>query len=302
MLKMIKWSYSGFLSYSFSDFLKSAWLLLVEKSKGGKVSNNFCWNSSAEIPYVTFQVVSKDFPVTSFWEHSCCVYVDPWAVPVYTHSIRSRRSDKQRRLIKVYIHTWCLILTGAGSNPVTHPDSCLQSSVVHFVVAVKSFPSAVALFSPFGVFPQRKQTNNRPFPLHFSWCWTSKGGSQRSWNILLEWYFESCSPRCFFLSHDEILGCCNNSACVCACVWKKTAHTESKDNSKLQLNDRLGALVFWIALFSFYSCFGGGLVGVKKAQMGHKASSLVSGELPSAQTKIAVIFCWQTLFNARVLF
>lgn len=131
----------------------------------------------------------------------------------------------------------------------------------------------------------------------------SKGGSQRSRNILLEWYFESSSPPLsFFLSRDGILGCCNNS--VCLCVRERKQLTQSKDNSKLQLNDRLGAPVFWIALFSFYSCLGGGLVKKKQktAQLGQKASSLVSGELLSAQTKIAVIFCWQTLFNVRVFF
>lgn len=92
----------------------------------------------------------------------------------------------------------------------------------------------------------------------------------------------------------------------CVCVWERKQLTQSKDNSKLQLNDRLGAPVVWIALFSFYSCMGGGLVGKKKErkkpQLGQKASSSVSGDLLSAQTKIAVIFCWQTLFNVRVFF
>lgn len=245
----------------------------------------FLWHLFENIAAV-FTLIPELFQFTHIQSnHGALTSSGVWSKSIYIHGVWS--SPEQARILSL-----------------TQTAAALQSSVVHFVVAVKSFPSAVALFSPFGVFPQRKQTNNRPFPLHFSWCWMSKGGSQRSWNILLEWYFESCSPWSFFLSHDEILGCCNNSACVCvrACVWMKTAHTESKDNAKLQLNDRLGALVFWIALFSFYSCFGGGLVGVKKAQLGHKASSLVSGELPSAQTKIAVIFCWQTLFNARVLF
>ena len=41
-------------------------------------------------------------------------YVDPWAVPVYTYSIQSYCSDKQRRVIKVFIRTCRLILAGAG--------------------------------------------------------------------------------------------------------------------------------------------------------------------------------------------
>lgn len=87
-------------------------------------------------------------------------------------------------------------------------------------------------------------------------------------------------------------------------VCERKQLTQSKDNSKLQLNDRLGAPVFWIALFSFYSYLREEDWGrkKKKAQLGQNASSLVSGELCSAQTKIAVIFCWQTLFNARVFF
>lgn len=153
-----------------------------------------------------------------------------------------------------------------------------------------SFPKGNRSLSLFSLSPFWTETNNRPFPLHFSWCWMSKGGSQRSRNILLEWYFESSSPPLsFFPSRDGILGCCNNS--VCLCVRERKQLTQSKDNSKLQLNDRLGAPVFWIALFSFYSCLGGGLKRKKKkAQLGQKASSLVSGELLSAQTKIAGFF------------
>lgn len=90
---------------------------------------------TAKIPYVTLQVGSKLFPLTLteagiFWElvAVCVFYVDSQAVPVYTHSIQSYRSDKQLCVIKVYIHPRRLILTGAAFslelNPVTHPDSC----------------------------------------------------------------------------------------------------------------------------------------------------------------------------------
>lgn len=86
---------------------------------------------NCKIPYVTFLAVSKLLPVTEagiFWELVAGVfYVDPWAVPVYTYSIQSYCSDKQRCLIKAYIHTVWSSLEQAFSlelNPVTHSDSC----------------------------------------------------------------------------------------------------------------------------------------------------------------------------------
>lgn len=104
---------------------------------------------TAKIPYVTFQVVSKDFPVTGadvFWELSwfflCVSYVDPWAVPVYTHSVpitllrQAAPSDQSLytyilsdpRRSRLSVWSWILSLTQTAAP--------LQSSVVHFVVAV----------------------------------------------------------------------------------------------------------------------------------------------------------------------
>lgn len=44
-------------------------------------------------------------------------------------------------------------------------------------------------------------------------------------------------------SRDGMLGCCNNPV-VCVCVCERKQLTQSKDDSKLWLNDRLGAPVF----------------------------------------------------------
>lgn len=264
MLKMIKWNYSGFLSYSFSDFLKSAWLLLVEKAKVEKFRTISAGTAVQKSPTLHFRLFQRTF-LWHLFENIAAVFTLIPELFQFTH-IQSDHGAPTSSGVwskSIYIH-------GVWSSPeqarllsLTQTAAPLQSSVVHFVVAVKSFPSAVALFSPFGVFPQRKQTNNRPFPLHFSWCWTSKGGSQRSWNILLEWYFESCSPLCFFLSHDEILGCCNNSACVCVCmrVKENSSHREQRQfkvTAKWQAGSSglLNCIVFF--LFLLWRRVGGG--------------------------------------------
>ena len=118
------------------------------------------------------------------------------------------------------VRTYCLIPAGAVLSVCTAPSltqtaALLQSSVVHFVVAPKkvfrqllrysfyflSIPKGNRSLFLFSLFlPFWTGTDNRPFPLH-SWCWMSEGGSQRSRNILLEWYVESSSlPLPFFLS------------------------------------------------------------------------------------------------------
>lgn len=85
--------------------------------------------------------------------------------------------------------------------------------------------------------------------------------------------------------------------CVWMCVWKKTAHAEQRQfkvTTKWQAGSSglLNCIVFFLFLL--------GGEKKRKTQLGQKASSLVSGELLSTQTKIAVIFCWQALFNVRV--
>lgn len=118
------------------------------------------------------------------------------------------------------VRTYCLIPAGAVLSvcrvpSLTQTAALLQSSVVHFVVAPKkvfrqllrysfyflSIPKGNRSLFLFSLFlPFWTGTNNRPFPLH-SWCWMSEGGSQRSRNILLEWYVESSSLSLpFFLS------------------------------------------------------------------------------------------------------
>lgn len=78
--------------------------------------------------------------------------------------------------------------------------------------------------------------------------------------------------------------------CLSVCAWKKTAHTEQRQfkvTAKWQAGSSglLNCIVFFLFLL-------GRRIekGKKKAQLGQKASSLVSGELLSAQTKIAGFF------------
>lgn len=104
----------------------------------------FLWHLFENIAAV-FTLIPELFQFTHIQsDHGALTSSGVWSKPIYIHGVWS--SPEQARI-----------------PSLTQTAAPLQSSVVHFVVAVKSFPSAVALFSPFGVFPQRKQTNNRPF-------------------------------------------------------------------------------------------------------------------------------------------
>lgn len=192
----------------------SVWLLLwkkKEKSFHQFVLVQQCYRA-AKIPPTTlhFRLFQRWLRLPSFETALLC------AVPVYTHS-----NPPRCRLIKGCRGTYILsdpagaVLSVCRVPSLTQTAALLQSSVIHFVVAPKkvfrqllrysfyflSIPKGnrslflFSLFLPFWTGP-----NNRPFPLH-SWCWMSEGGSQRSRNILLEWYVESSSPSLpFFLS------------------------------------------------------------------------------------------------------
>lgn len=198
-------------------------LAVKEKQKERKVSTSFCWCSSVtelqKFPptMLHFRLFQRWLRLASF--ESALLCADPRAVPVYTHwnPLRCRLIKGCRATYMLSDPRWscALCLSVCRVPSLTQAAALLQSSVVHFVVAPKkvsrqllrysfyflSIPKGNRSLFLFSLFlPFWTGTNNRPFPLH-SWCWMSEGGSQRSRNILLEWYVESCSPSLpFFLS------------------------------------------------------------------------------------------------------
>lgn len=97
-------------------------LAVKKKTKKKKREKSFCLYSSVtklqNPPTLHFRLFQSSFlwlRLAPFEKLVAAVfYVDPWAVPVYTYSIQSYCSDKQRRAIKVFIRTCRLILAGAG--------------------------------------------------------------------------------------------------------------------------------------------------------------------------------------------
>lgn len=237
-----------------------------------------------KVPYVTFQVVWKHFPVTDvFWELSCCFFVFSCSslhtfkpITLLQHAAPADQSPYTYMLSDP---CWSSLSVWGWILSLTQTAALLQSSVVGFVVAIKSFPSTVALFLLFlCVCLSPKEiglSHSPPTPLfllhgrrpitglfHFTspdaeWA---KEETHGSGNILLEWYFESSSPPSVVL---PVLWW-NFRMLQQFSVCERKQLTQSKDDSKLQLNHRLEAPLFWIALFSFYSCSGGLLRGKKK--------------------------------------
>lgn len=93
---------------------------------------------------------------------SCCVLC--WSLSCASLHIFSpimARQQAAQRDQRLYTYTmsdplWSRLSVWSWILSLTQTAALLQSSVVHFVVAVKSFPSTVALFILFSVFPQRK--------------------------------------------------------------------------------------------------------------------------------------------------
>lgn len=162
--------------------------------------------------HVTFQLVSKVTEAPSFARALLCA--DPRAVPVYTHWKPLLPDERLQRYVHVVWSRWSCSLS---AQPRHSPRQLPSYSRLYFILlsllkkvfrqllrysfyflSIPKGNRSLFLFSLF--LPFWTGTNNRPFPLH-SWCWMSEGGSQRSRNILLEWYVESSSPSLpFFLS------------------------------------------------------------------------------------------------------
>lgn len=172
----------------------------------------------------------------------------------------------------------------------------LQSSVVDFLLSrLKSFPffffflppSTVAPLILFSVFSPKEI--GLSFPL-LSFSLPGRGPITGPFFFL---FFHFCSPDAEWAKEDprgagifyysdifeKFLGALvflplsrqnlrmlqHFCPCVCVCVCRewvkgnsshKSKKKNKKNNSKLRLNDRLGAPVLWIVLFSIYSCSG----------------------------------------------
>lgn len=160
--------------------------------------------------HVTFQVASKVNAVAPIFCERLALCRSSSCSSLHTLEPFAPPSDQR---LQTYVHiVWSPVCRAPS---LTQTAALLQSSVVQFVVTPKkvfrqllrysfyflSFTKGNrSLFLFFSFSPFWTGTSNSPFPLH-SWCWMSKGGSQRSRNILLEWYVESSSPPLpFFLS------------------------------------------------------------------------------------------------------
>lgn len=120
-----------------------------KKRKFGAISAAAALLQNCKIPYVRLQVVFKALLTDWGWHLwrtcSCCVFffVDVCAVPVYTLSMRSHCCDTLLCVCdqSSLTHTSCLILEHTPSVcswilSLTQTAARLQSSVLHFVVAV----------------------------------------------------------------------------------------------------------------------------------------------------------------------
>lgn len=113
------------LSYNFTpNFQQFAWLFRGEKLKFRAISACTAILQISKILNVITQVVSKLFAETKvgiFWELVGVVFMLIPALFQFTLN-PTYCSDKQLCLIKVDIHTYCLILTGAGFQ--SRVESC----------------------------------------------------------------------------------------------------------------------------------------------------------------------------------
>lgn len=210
--------------------------------------------------HVTFQVVSKVTEAPVFWERLALCWSSSCS-SLHTFEPSALPSDQR---LQRYVHiVWSpLELCSVCRVPsLTQTAALLQSSVVHFVVAPKkvfrqllrysfyflSIPKGNRSLFLFSLFlPFWTGTNNRPFPLH-SWCWMSEGGSQRSRNILLEWYVESSSLSLpFFLSPVMDF----KDAATISCLKGSTASAEQRQSGvKWQMG--CSGLLICVVSYSF---------------------------------------------------
>lgn len=195
--------------------------------------------------------------------------------------MQSHCCNKQLWLIKVWICSYTIWsppeqVFSQEQNAVTQTDSCsltvvcslsplspfkvfFNCSSVHFTFVLP--PKKIGLFCsappPPRLPPHWTEPKNGPFPLHFPRCWMSNGGSQRSRNILLEWYFESTSPPPpVFLP----LSWWNSG------MRRRNSSHRAKMIQSYSLNERLQAPVFWVVLFSFYFLLGRRITGGGKKE------------------------------------
>lgn len=151
LIKMLKAAKSKVVPVRFSVLqlckFSGVCVTLAVKKKGQSLEQFLlvqqCYRA-AKIPHVTFQVVSKLLPACEWgWHLSrtcswCVFYADPGAVSSLL-IFKPICSDKQRRLIKVYMHTYILsdprrsgLSVWSWILPLTQTAALLQSSVVHF--------------------------------------------------------------------------------------------------------------------------------------------------------------------------
>lgn len=163
----IKCCQSGFLTYNFAaHFQKSARLLLWKKEKFRTISacTAVLQNCKNPLRYISgcFKALSCDWGWHLLRTCSWCVLC--WSLScsslhIFNPIILLRQAalcDQSLYTYRLSDPHWSRLSVWSRILSLTQTAALLQSSVVHFVVAVKSFPSTVALFILFSVFPQRK--------------------------------------------------------------------------------------------------------------------------------------------------
>lgn len=120
-----------------------------KKKRERKVSACTAVLQNCKIPYVTLQVVSKLLPLTeagTVWETcSCCVLC--WSLScsslhIFKPIILLRQAAPCDQSLYTYMSSdprWSRLSVWSRILSLTQTAALLQSSVVHFVVAVKSF-------------------------------------------------------------------------------------------------------------------------------------------------------------------
>lgn len=118
---------------------------------------------NCKIPDVTVQVVSKLSSMTETFENLVagvlCWSLSCSSLHIFNPIILLRQAALCDQSLNTHILSdprWSGLSVWSWILSLIQTAALLQSSVVHFVVAVKSFPSTVALFFLFSPFPQRK--------------------------------------------------------------------------------------------------------------------------------------------------